>query len=307
MMTRVPRTARLRINNPDRMTEFRTLSYFVATCRAGSLALAADELGIAASTLSTTMKTLEQDLGLELFRRINNGLYPTEAARTLMRAADSLLMAEMFAHRWVASPPKAQLEVLKVDIGLSFTIGGISKALRRAIDSMGADRPDVLIDPVWTDEKDVPHVSGLADDWNGTERSLVTIGLGEGNLRGSQRAVTLLTDPWVFACRLPAGTRQLPSAAECSGGYADQAAGDEGRRACGESERNNDGVSASPENGAYRQGRVPCRTAKDQSPADSLFQHGASPPAGFCSSARRQHEPASAERTNSQTGSFGRR
>jgi LysR family nitrogen assimilation transcriptional regulator len=76
------------------MVELRTLAYFVATCRAGSLALAADELGIAVSTLSTTMKTLEQDLGLELFRRISNGLYPTEAARTLMRAADPLLMAE---------------------------------------------------------------------------------------------------------------------------------------------------------------------------------------------------------------------
>jgi LysR family nitrogen assimilation transcriptional regulator len=200
------------------MVELRSLAYFVTTCRTGSLALAANELGIAASTLSTTMKTLEQDLGLELFRRINNGLYPTEAARTLMRAADSLLMAEMFARRWVSSPPKAQLKILKVDIGLSFTIGGISKALRRAIEGMGADRPDVLVDPVWTDEKDIPHLSGLADDWNGSKPSLVTIGLGEENLRESRRAVTLLTDPWVFACRLPAGTRQLPSAAELAAG-----------------------------------------------------------------------------------------
>ncbi len=119
----------------------------MATCRAGSLALAADELGIAVSTLSTTMKTLEQDLGLELFRRINNGLYPTEAARTLMRAADPLLMAELFARRWVASPSKAELKVLQIDVGLSFTIGGMSKALRRAIETMGADRPDILVDP----------------------------------------------------------------------------------------------------------------------------------------------------------------
>jgi LysR family transcriptional regulator, nitrogen assimilation regulatory protein len=200
------------------MVELRTLAYFVATCRAGSLALAAYELGIAVSTLSTTMKTLEQDLGLELFRRINNGLYPTEAARTLMRAADPLLMAELFACRWVASPSKTQLKVLTVDIGLSFTIGGVSKALRRAIETMGADRPDILVDPVWTDEKDIPHISGLAQDWNGSERSRVTIGLGDENHRESRRAVTLLSDPWVFACRLPAGTRQLPSAAELVAG-----------------------------------------------------------------------------------------
>jgi LysR family nitrogen assimilation transcriptional regulator len=200
------------------MVELRTLAYFVATCRAGSLALAADELGIAVSTLSTTMKTLEQDLGLELFRRINNGLYPTEAARTLMRAADPLLMAELFTRRWVASPSKTQLKVLKVDIGLSFTIGGISKALRHAIETMGTERPDILVDPVWTDEKDIPHISGLAEDWNGPERSRVTIGLGDENHRESRRAVTLLSDPWVFACRLPAGTRQLPSASELVAG-----------------------------------------------------------------------------------------
>jgi len=177
------------------MVELRTLAYFVATCRAGSLALAADELGIAVSTLSTTMKTLEQDLGLELFRRINNGLYPTEAARTLIRAADPLLMAELFARRWVAAPSKTQLKVLTVDIGLSFTIGGISKALRRAIETMGADRPDILVDPVWTDEKDIPHISALAQDWNGPERSRVTIVLGDENHRESRRAVTLLSDP----------------------------------------------------------------------------------------------------------------
>jgi DNA-binding transcriptional LysR family regulator len=200
------------------MVELRTLAYFVATCRAGSLALAADELGIAVSTLSTTMKTLEQDLGLELFRRINNGLYPTEAARTLIRAADPLLMAELFTRRWVAAPSKTQLKVLTVDIGLSFTIGGISKALRRAIETMGADRPDILVDPVWTDEKDIPHISALAEDWNGPERSRVTIVLGDENHRESRRAVTLLSDPWVFACRLPAGTRQLPSAAELVAG-----------------------------------------------------------------------------------------
>jgi LysR family transcriptional regulator, nitrogen assimilation regulatory protein len=200
------------------MVELRTLAYFVATCRASSLALAADELGVAVSTLSTTMKVLEQDLGLALFRRINNGLYPTEAARTLMRAADPLLMAELFSRRWGASPSKTEFKVLKVDIGLSFTIGGMSKALRRAIEAMGRDRPGVLVDPIWTDEKDIPRISGLAEDWGCSELSRVTIGLGDENRRATRRVVTLLSDPWVFACRLPAGTRQLPSAAELVAG-----------------------------------------------------------------------------------------
>jgi LysR family transcriptional regulator, nitrogen assimilation regulatory protein len=200
------------------MVELRTLAYFVASCRAGSLAAAADELGIAASTLSTTMKTLEQDLGLELFRRINNGLYPTESARRLMRAADPLLMAELFARRWVASPSKTQLKLLTVDIGLSFTIGGMSQALRRAVETMAVVRPDIFVDPVWTDEKDVPRIGGLVEDCSDGERSRLSIGLGDDSHRESRRAVTLASDPWVFACRLPAGTRQLPSAAELVAG-----------------------------------------------------------------------------------------
>ena len=119
------------------MVELRTLAYFVTACRSVSFALAADDLGIAVSTLSTTMKALERDLGLSLFRRINNSLYPTDAARALMRGADPLLMAELFARRWVAAPAKARLKRLTVEIGLSFTIGGISRALRQAVDRMG--------------------------------------------------------------------------------------------------------------------------------------------------------------------------
>jgi LysR family transcriptional regulator, nitrogen assimilation regulatory protein len=194
------------------MVELRTLAYFITACRSGSFALAAADLGIAISTLSTTMKTLGEDLGLTLFRRINNNLYPTEAARSLMRAAEPLLIAERFTRRFVAAPPKTRLNHLTVDIGLSFTIGGISKALRRAIDKMGADRPDIFVDPVWSDEKDLPHVGALAGDWTSPERSHLAIGLGDAGMRKAKHTTTLLADPWVFACRLPAGTPRRPSA-----------------------------------------------------------------------------------------------
>jgi len=79
------------------MVELRSLAYFVTACRSGSFALAAADLDIAVSTLSTTLKTLAEDLGLTLFRRINNNLYPTAAARGLMRTAEPLLTAEHFA------------------------------------------------------------------------------------------------------------------------------------------------------------------------------------------------------------------
>ncbi|QPF87336.1 LysR family transcriptional regulator [Bradyrhizobium genosp. L] len=200
------------------MVELRTLAYFVTTCRATSLARAADELDIAVSTLSTTLKALGEDLGVSLFRRSNNTLYPTEAARALMRAAEPLLVAEMFARRHVATSAEARLRHLIVDINLTFTIGGVSRALRQAIDKIAAERPDVFVDPQWKDERDFPHVTTLADDWGGVDRSHVTIGLGEAGYRKSRQETVLLSDPWVFALRLPATTRKPPDAAELLSG-----------------------------------------------------------------------------------------
>ena len=205
-------------NPRNPMVELRTLAYFITACRSGSFALAAADLGIAVSTLSTTMKTLGEDLGLTLFRRINNNLYPTAAARVLMRATEPLLTAELFARRLVAASPKTRVKHLTVDIGLSFTIGGISKALRHAIDNMGAERPDIFVDPVWTDEKDLPHIGALAEDWTGVERSRLTIALADAGQRKSKHTTTLLADRWVFACKLPAGTPRQPSAADLIAG-----------------------------------------------------------------------------------------
>src|SRR5215831_1696334 len=200
------------------MVELRTLAYFVTTCRAGSFARAASELDIAVSTLSTTLKALGQDLDLTLFRRSSNTLYPTAAARALMRAAEPLLIAEMFARRHVMASTEARLKHLVVEINLSFTIGGISKAVRLAIDRMASERADIFVDPQWQDEKDLPHLKALADDWSELDRNHVTIGLGETSQRRPKQDTLLLSDPWMFAFRLPAGTRSPPGAAELIAG-----------------------------------------------------------------------------------------
>lgn len=200
------------------MVELRTLAYFITACRSPSFAVAAKDLGISVSTLSTTMKALGADLGLTLFQRINNNLYPTAAARALMRAAEPLLTAERFARRFIAAPAKTRPKHLSVDIGLSFTIGGISSALRRALETIGRERADIFVDPEWTDEKDLPHIGALAQDWTEAERSRVVIALGDSGVQKSKHAVTLLSDPWVFACRLPAGTRSQPRAADLMAG-----------------------------------------------------------------------------------------
>lgn len=191
------------------MIELRSLAYFAAACRSESFARAAADLDIALSTLSTTMKTLEQELGTKLFHRINNGLYPTAAARALMHAADPLLLAEQFARRWTGAA-KGQLRLLTVQIGLSFTIGGMSRAVRRAAEDMMDGRPDVLVSVRWDEEKDVPGFGSLVQELTFADHDRVSIALG----RPSGRATVLLRDRWVFACRLPAGTGNRPTAEE---------------------------------------------------------------------------------------------
>jgi LysR family transcriptional regulator, nitrogen assimilation regulatory protein len=135
-----------------------------------------------------------------------------------MRAAEPLLIAEMFARRHVMATTEARLKHLVVEINLSFTIGGISKSLRLAIDRMATERTDVFVDPQWKDEKDLPHLHTPASDWSDLDRSHITIGFSDTSSRRPKQDTILLSDPWVFASRLPAGTRSPPHAAELIAG-----------------------------------------------------------------------------------------
>lgn len=200
------------------MIELRTLAYFVTACRSESLALAAKELGVALSTLSATLKALEQDLGVPLFGRLKRGLYPTPAARSLMRMAEGLLTAERFAHRWVALPRSTRLKALTVDLGLSFTIGAMSQAIDQAVQELREERGDIFVDPVWSEEKDLPRIGGVTAHFAGAEHSSIAITLADETTRERKRATILLRDRWVLACRLPAGTRKRPAPTELMAG-----------------------------------------------------------------------------------------
>jgi LysR family nitrogen assimilation transcriptional regulator len=197
------------------MVELRTLAYFATTCRAENLTHAASMLDISVSTLSTTLKSLADELDLPLFRRSGNNLSPTAAARALMRAAEPLLAAETFARRHLASPTSGELKYLAVDVDFTFAIGEVSKALRLAIDRMSSDRPDVLIDVRWKDDADQPETDGSAP--KGSENR-VRLSLNEPDRPLQKQEALLAADPWVFAFRLPAGTRQPSNVAALTAG-----------------------------------------------------------------------------------------
>ena len=70
---------------------------------------------------------------------------------------------------------------------------------------MGAERPDVFVDPVWTDEKDIPHLGGLAEDWHDAETSRVSVALGRRESAIIQTRYHIAVRPMGF--RLPAAGR----------------------------------------------------------------------------------------------------
>lgn len=198
------------------MIELRSLAYFTVACHHESLARAAEQLGIALSTLSTSLKSLEQELGLDLFRRVSSGLCPTAAASWLLRASIPILHAESFIRRRLASPSLDDGHLITLELDLSYCIGRISKAIDRATAAMAADAPDVLIEPLWMAEQG--FVRPLANSWPGLRQSRVMIGATTDKVSSDDSTITLLSDPWVLACRLPADTERLPSAAELFSG-----------------------------------------------------------------------------------------
>ena len=75
--------------------ELRHLQAFVKLTQTLNFSAAANELCITQSTLSATIKQLEDDLGVELFSRNSHGVLITEAGEQLLPfAQEALYQAE---------------------------------------------------------------------------------------------------------------------------------------------------------------------------------------------------------------------
>lgn len=80
-----------------RLLVSRHLENFLALYEAGNMHVAADKKGVTQPALTKSLKLLEEDLGVELFRRGSKGLDPTDAADTLYRHARAIDQEARFA------------------------------------------------------------------------------------------------------------------------------------------------------------------------------------------------------------------
>lgn len=69
----------------------RHLTIFRAVCQMESITLAAEHLNMAQPAVSLAVRELEKFYGVQLFERMNRRIYITEAGRTLLQYADTIL------------------------------------------------------------------------------------------------------------------------------------------------------------------------------------------------------------------------
>ena len=74
-----------------RGTEFAELSAFVAVAEESSFTKAAKRLGLSPATLSQTIRSLEDRLGVRLLNRTTRSVAPTEAGERMLRQMRPLL------------------------------------------------------------------------------------------------------------------------------------------------------------------------------------------------------------------------
>lgn len=145
---------------PDQLPPLQTLRAFEATGRRLSMTLAADELHLTHGAISRQIKTLEDDLGVPLFRRLTRRIELTEAGQSffgtvtrllseLAREADDIRRRSdtnhlviscgiSFASKWLAprlhrlmgAHPELDIHLEVTDAPADFSNGHVDVALR---------------------------------------------------------------------------------------------------------------------------------------------------------------------------------
>ena len=70
--------------------DLRRLEYFLSVAKHLSITAAAEDLGLAQPTLTKSIRSLEEELGVQLFQRLPRGVELTDFGRSLLRHAEAM-------------------------------------------------------------------------------------------------------------------------------------------------------------------------------------------------------------------------
>lgn len=131
--------------------DIRTMQYFLAVIREGTISAAAESLHVAQPSLSRQMKDLEEDLGVTLFERGNRKITLTEEGQVLRRRAEELVRLMQLTQEEIAQ--------VKHRLTGSIRIGaGESQAFRyfaEAATALLKEHPDIQLHITSGDTQDL--------------------------------------------------------------------------------------------------------------------------------------------------------
>lgn len=147
------------------------LKYFLRIAEEGSITRAAGLLGIAQPALSRQLQLLEEDLGVELFRRTRRGVELTEAGERLRASTAAPLRQLELAVQYVGSPiarlgRNLRLGIIDtaVDMLAAPLIGSLSALFPNAVFSVTAASTEDLAAAMLKGSVDVALINPVPDE-----------------------------------------------------------------------------------------------------------------------------------------------
>ena len=134
---------------------FRHIRYFIATARSGQVSLAARELNISQSAITTAIKQLEEIVGCELFQRNARGLSLTNNGMIFLRHAERVFSALNEA----VHAPRSTLSAVEGNLRIAMTYTVAGYFLPPFLERFGRNYPNISIQPTEASRADIE--SGL--------------------------------------------------------------------------------------------------------------------------------------------------
>ena len=141
--------------------DIRTMQYFLAVVREGTISAAAQALHVAQPSLSRQMKELEEELGAALFVRGNRKITLTEEGMVLQKRAEEMVRLMQITEDEISQVKTHITGSVRIGAGESWSFHYLSQAAA----SLAAEHPDIRFHITSGDTQDLMNElnNGLID------------------------------------------------------------------------------------------------------------------------------------------------
>ena len=131
--------------------DIRTMQYYLAVVREGTISAAAQSLHVAQPSLSRQMKELEEELGVSLFERGNRKITLTEEGMVLRRRAEEMVRLMEMTREEISQVKNNISGTVRIGAGESISFHYLS----RAATDLSSQYPDIRFHITSGDTKDL--------------------------------------------------------------------------------------------------------------------------------------------------------